>query len=103
MTDHVMDAPKVREIVSSKPISAQAAHDLLSRFLETERQDIVAEAEGDELLVRLEHVCASIFVPHTEQTTNEKAKKKAAKKERKEKRKREKQSAKKNKKSKTTT
>lgn len=100
MTDHAeMDGPKVREVVFSKPTSVKAAHELMSRFLETERQEMIAEVNGDELLLRLEHVCSSL----KEQASSDdkkarKAAKKSAKKERKEKRKREKKSESKKKK-----
>jgi len=101
--DNTMDVPKVQVVISCKPVSAQAAHDLLSRFLEAERQDALAEVEDDELLVRLEHVCASLPIAAAAPSDEpKKGKKKSAKKERKEKRKREKESAKKSKKSKTT-
>jgi hypothetical protein len=117
-----MDAPRVQEVLSSKPITAQAAHDLLSRFLEEERQDVVeAEENGDELLIRLEHVCQSLATSsssscETPTTTlasmideaddsklDKKARKAAKKKAKKEKRKREKESSKKSKKRKTTS
>lgn len=112
-----MDAPaQVREVLSSKPITAQAAHDLLSRFLEEERQDVVeAEENGDELLIRLGHVCQSLDSSSSATTTlasmidgddsklDKKARKAAKKKAKKEKRKREKESAKKSKKRKTTS
>jgi hypothetical protein len=114
--DNMMNAPKVREVVSSKPITAQAAHELLSRFLEAERQDIVSVTVDDEVIIRLEAVCRSLRPSTTTTTRNtsassssdekeqkkaKKAAKKAAKKERKEKRKREKEAAEKSKKTKT--
>ena len=114
MTVDMMNAPKVREVVSSEPISAHAARDLLSRFLEAERRDIVSEAVDNEVLIRLEAVCRTLPKPSTsttlassaidekEEKRAKKAAKKAAKKERKKKRKREKEeSAKSNKKSKS--
>jgi uncharacterized membrane-anchored protein YhcB (DUF1043 family) len=117
MTDNLKDEPRVREVLSSKPITAQAAHDLLSRFLEEERQDVVdAEENGDELLIRLEHVCQSLessssatsttlasMIDEDESKLDKKARKAAKKKAKKEKRKREKESAKKSKKSKTAS
>ena len=55
----ITDAPKVRKVLSSKPISTQAAHDLLSRFLEAELEDGVVGGV-DEVLTRLEVVCRAL-------------------------------------------
>lgn len=103
--DDMMNAPKVQEIVSTRSISIQGAHELLSMFLDKEREDAVAEGGDKELRIRLDAVCASLV--STSNTDNKtldkranKAAKKSAKKERKEKRKREKESSKKSKKSK---
>ena len=102
--DDMMDAPKVQEILSTRFISMQEAHELLSRFLVKEHEDAVAEGGDVELLNRLDEVCASLVSTasniNTDNETQEKRAKKSAKKERKEKRKREKESSKKSKKSK---
>ena len=103
--DDMMDAPKVQEILSTRSISTGEAHELLSRYLVKERGDAVAEGGANELLDRLDEVCASLTsTTNTDNKTHDKsankAAKKSAKKERKEKRKREKESAKKSKKSK---
>ena len=79
-----INAPKVRSVLSSKPISAQAARTFLSRFLETEREDDVV---GEEVFTRLEAVCRSL--PSSEKSEKEEKKaKKSAKKEAKKEKKR---------------
>lgn len=129
MTDD-NNAPKVLEVVSSKPMSPQQAHVLMTNFLEKERSSILEESQhGDELMFRLDHVRNSLVPSSTTvlsladeiaaaSTTNDtattttsksddkkakKAAKKAAKKERKEKRKREKEASKSSKRSKKSS
>lgn len=77
-----MDAPKVRKVLSSKPISIQAAHDLLARFLQNERQNGVLGGGVDEVLTRLEAVCHSLDAPQEITETDLKKAKKAAKRKR---------------------
>jgi DNA-directed RNA polymerase subunit F len=75
--------PKVRKVLSSKPITIQAAHDLLSRFLQKEREDGVLGGV-DEVLTRLEAVCHSLPTSETQETidTELQTAKKAAKRKR---------------------
>lgn len=100
--DAMMDRPKVEAILSSKPVSTQAAHALLSRFLVEEHQGAVAKGGDDELLIRLDAVCQSLAAACNDDKKAKKSPKKSAKKERKEKRRREKESTKKSKKRKTS-
>jgi uncharacterized protein (UPF0210 family) len=79
-----MDAPKVRKVLSSTPITMQAAHDLLVRFLQNERQDEILLGGVDEVLTRLEAVCRSLTSHDTQEIveTDLKKAKKAAKRKR---------------------
>ena len=80
---NIMDAPKVRKVLSSKPITAQAAHDLLSRFLEAEREDGVLRGV-DEVLTRLEVICRALPTSQAQESSENEQKRalKAAKRKR---------------------